>query len=161
MYIVLIGIVPFGTIIGGVKLPEKKNAHEILDLVRRISMAVKKRMMCGASGMGFTATQFLVMHELVRVDKTAMHELAEKCCMPKSTLSRVVDQLVKRGLVKRTRPEDNRRVVILSVTHSYVKQKEKLKQTVVEELSGRLNPARAVEIKKVLEGLYNMLKTEK
>jgi DNA-binding MarR family transcriptional regulator len=160
VYIVLYGTVPNGTIAGGLKLSKMKEAHEILELIRRISAATKRRMIHSASGMGFSVTQFLVMHELTHTDKICMQELKEKCALPKSTLSRVVSQLVKRGMVKRARPENNRRVVILSVTQAYVKGKEKLKQAVAEEMSGRLTPVKTAAIIKTLEELYEMMNIE-
>jgi len=138
-----------------------KQAHEILELIRRISAATKSRMLHGAEDMGFSITQFLVMFELTRADKISMLELGEKCGLPKSTVSRVVDQLVKRGVVKRARPENNRRVVIITVTDAFVKGKEKMKQAVAKEISGRLTPKKTAEITRTLEELYEMIKIEK
>jgi DNA-binding MarR family transcriptional regulator len=161
VYIVLYGTVPNGTIAGGVKLAEMKEAHEILELIRRISAATKSRMIHGAEDMGFSITQFLVMFELTRADKMSMLELGEKCGLPKSTVSRVVDQLVKRGVVKRARPENNRRVVILTVTEAFVKGKEKMKQAVAKEMSDSLTPGKTAAIIKTLEELYEMMRIKK
>ena len=142
-------------------MEELKEAHEILELIRRISAASKSRMIHGAEDMGFSITQFLVMFELTRVDKISMQEIGEKCGLPKSTVSRVVDQLVKRGVVKRARPENNRRVVILTVTDAFVKGKEKMKQAVAKEISARLTPKKTADIIRTLEELYEMIKIEK
>jgi DNA-binding MarR family transcriptional regulator len=119
---------------------------------------MKTRMQRAASGMGFSAAQYQVMYELASAESISMHELVDRCGLPKSTLSRVVDQLVKRGVVKSTRPEDNRRVVILTVTDSYVKEKQKLKQTVVEDISGRIPRGKTAAIKKNLEELYEIIR---
>jgi DNA-binding MarR family transcriptional regulator len=134
--------------------------REILALVKQINASMKHRIMSGAAQMGFSATQFLVMYELTQAGSITMHDLQKKCDLPKSTMSRAVDQLVKRGVVKRERPENNRRVVMLAITDTYTREKAKLKQSVAEKISGRLSPKRAFIIKQSLEELAEIVKID-
>jgi DNA-binding MarR family transcriptional regulator len=137
-----------------------KAVVEILSLIRHISVCLKRRMMCEATDMGFSISQFIVMYELAKTKSMSMHELQDTCGLPKSTLSRIVEQLVKRSLVARTRPDNNRRVVMLSVTPAYSKEKEKLKQAVSDQVSRGINLTGALALKKSLEDLYRVVKIE-
>ena len=49
-------------------------------------------------------------------DGLRMNELASRILMTKSGLTRVVDRMAEAGLVRRERPADNRRVVLVHLT---------------------------------------------
>jgi DNA-binding MarR family transcriptional regulator len=139
-------------------MDDDKTAHEILGLVRKISVSMKHRMASGIAEMGLSMPQFMVMHELTRSREVTMHDLNLKCGLPKSTLSRIVDQLVKSGMIKRVRPDSNRRIVLLSATKLYARQKENLHNSVADSLAANIKGAKAVSILESLEELYKIVK---
>jgi DNA-binding MarR family transcriptional regulator len=49
-------------------------------------------------------------------DGVPMNEVASRILASKSGLTRVIDKMEKAGLVRRERPEDNRRVVLVFIT---------------------------------------------
>lgn len=55
-------------------------------------------------------------------------ELTRQSRIPKSTVSRSVDKLVQRGYLNRVRPEDNRRIVQISITDDFYRELEQLKE---------------------------------
>ncbi len=58
-------------------------------------------------------------HTLLEVDShnsINLNELSEKLYLDKSTVSRTVDSLVKNGTVNRVIPEENRRMITISLT---------------------------------------------
>ncbi len=134
--------------------------REILGLVRQINISMKRRMMCGAAAMGYSMPQFLVMYQLTQDGSVSMHELVDKTGLPKSTLSRIVDQLVRRGVLKRHRPENNRRTVMLSVTDAYTKKKARLKKSVADKIALGMPGGKAAGINRALKELYDILKFE-
>ena len=65
-------------------------------------------------------------------------ELSALQGIPKSTVSRLVDDLVKRGILNRERPEDNRRIVHITITPDFRAEMDRLKddagfQQVIEQ----------------------------
>jgi MarR family transcriptional regulator, organic hydroperoxide resistance regulator len=62
-----------------------------------------------------TVPEMMIMFELYENKTMSLNELSEKIELPKSSVSRIVDQLVNRGYVIREIPRENRRVVELSI----------------------------------------------
>lgn len=63
-----------------------------------------------------TVPEMMIMLELYDNKVLSLNELSEKIQLPKSSASRIVDQLVSRGYVIRKIPEENRRMVELSIS---------------------------------------------
>jgi len=68
-----------------------------------------------------TVPEMMIMFELYENKTLSLNELSEKIEFPKSSVSRIVDQLVKRGYVLRKIPKENRRMVELSITTECLK----------------------------------------
>ena len=64
-----------------------------------------------------TVPEMMIMFELYENKTLSLNELSERIEFPKSSVSRIVDQLVKREYVTREIPEENRRTVKLSISH--------------------------------------------
>ncbi len=65
---------------------------------------------------GVTLTQCHTLMELSKKDNISLNQLTEKLSLDKSTVSRIVEGLVKNDLVDRTIPNENRRTTIISLT---------------------------------------------
>jgi DNA-binding MarR family transcriptional regulator len=65
---------------------------------------------------GVTLAQCHTLLELDHKDDITLNELCKKLFLDKSTLSRTIEGLVKRGLVSRETPKDNRRVIRIKLT---------------------------------------------
>lgn len=65
---------------------------------------------------GLTIAQCHPMLEIAEMARTNLRDLASKMNLDKSTLSRTVEGLVRRGLVKRESDRQDRRYVFLSLT---------------------------------------------
>jgi MarR family 2-MHQ and catechol resistance regulon transcriptional repressor len=63
-----------------------------------------------------TVGQFAVLEALHHLGPMFQRDLCTKLLMSGGNLTMVVDNLEKRGLVRRERPEDNRRLVRVSLT---------------------------------------------
>ncbi len=64
-----------------------------------------------------TPAQFDVIATLGNTNGLSMGEIGEKTLITKGTLTGVIDRLIKKQLVIREVPEDNRRNVIVQLTH--------------------------------------------
>ncbi|MDO7904986.1 MarR family transcriptional regulator [Paenibacillus sp. JX-17] len=65
---------------------------------------------------GLTSIQFMVLNVLKSRPNIGLAELADACFMGSSSMSGVVDRLVKAGYVSRERLESDRRVLTLRMT---------------------------------------------
>ena len=69
-----------------------------------------------SSKYNISPTQNHALHEIMAQDAITMSDLSSKMMLAISTMTRIVDQLVKRKLVKRTKDKNDKRVCTLKVT---------------------------------------------
>jgi DNA-binding MarR family transcriptional regulator len=65
---------------------------------------------------GFTSSQCYTLIEILKAVSLTMNELSEKMNLDTSTMTRVIDKLVRDGFVERDRYESDRRVVVVKLT---------------------------------------------
>ncbi len=81
-------------------------------LVRRLGILEKSEASC----CGITLAQCHALYELRRAGEMSLNDLAESLRLDKSTVSRLVDNLVNSGLVARGTDPGDRRCVTLGLT---------------------------------------------
>ncbi len=69
-----------------------------------------------SQGYELTVSEMTIMLELYENKTLSLNELSEKIELPKSSVSRLIDNLVNRGYVSRIIPTENRRSVELSAS---------------------------------------------
>jgi len=136
-------------------------AHKITGLIHCAHTSIRQRMADKAKELGFSVPQFTVMMELYRNPDITLHELSEKRNLPKSTVSRTIDQLVKSGMVERTTPPNNRRTVKLCVTKVFLKNKAKIIDMITEDINKKIRHKKAPAMIKALEEICEILKYDK
>lgn len=83
-----------------------------------VQAALQANMAQQAHKFGLSVTQAAVAQDLGPNPGSTLQEVCARLGWPKSTVSRVVDDLVNRGLVRREIPAHNRRTVLLSLDHA-------------------------------------------
>ena len=68
--------------------------------------------------LGFTMSQCYCLLELLEHSGLTMQELSERMNLNSSTMTRVVDKLVRDKYIERSRSEEDRRIVIVNLTQS-------------------------------------------
>jgi MarR family transcriptional regulator, organic hydroperoxide resistance regulator len=79
---------------------------------------------------GFTSTQCYVLLEILKVQSLTMNELSDKLNLNSSTMTRVIDNLVRDGYITRTRDEVDRRIVLVSLTNEGIEAAKTLNESV-------------------------------
>jgi len=140
-----------------------QNTHKILDLLRNIQGGLKCHMVSSAENFGLTVTQFMIMYEIYNHKYISLNELCIKLDLPKSSVSRIVDQLVNKGVILREIPKDNRRTVKLSMVEEFLKTIEisKINNKLNEVVTLNIEPNKCKRIISVLEELNSILTCEK
>jgi DNA-binding MarR family transcriptional regulator len=86
---------------------------QIVDLIKKYQFRDRNQVCCGLS-----VSQCYILESLHRHGRLTMKLLAEKMHLSVSTVTRVVEPLVKRGLVSREEDEEDRRIRLITMTES-------------------------------------------
>lgn len=81
---------------------------------------------------GFTTSQCYTMLELYKVNSLTMNELSEKMNLNSSTMTRVLDNLVRDKYILRSKDEFDKRIVIVSLSDTGTEAAKKLDIAVKE-----------------------------
>lgn len=81
---------------------------------------------------GFTSSQCYTLIEILRAESLTMNELSDKMNLDSSTMTRVIDKLVRDNLIRRERDESDRRIVLVSLTDKGQEAAGKLRSSVNE-----------------------------
>ncbi len=88
----------------------------MLESVRRLVRFLRLAEADAQAATGLSAAQLFILHQLADHPAASLVELAERTMTDPSSVSSVVDRLVKRGLVRRQRPRSDARRVELRLT---------------------------------------------
>lgn len=99
------------------------------------------------SELDLTYTQYIAMMVLWEKNRISVKELGQKLFLDSGTLTPLLKNLEKKGLVSRARSREDERVTLASLTKQGKQLKEKA-QSVPEQVMGcvRLDPKDAVEL---------------
>jgi MarR family 2-MHQ and catechol resistance regulon transcriptional repressor len=82
---------------------------------------------------GMTITQCYTLERLIRQGPMTLNELADAMKLQKSTVSRIVGTMVRKGFVRRERHQGDRRAVALTPTVSGRRRYFRIEADLVEE----------------------------
>ncbi|AWK52086.1 MarR family transcriptional regulator [Clostridium beijerinckii] len=137
--------------------------QKIMYLLRKIQGNLNCQMQSGAENFGLTTSQFMVMFEIYNNKGISLIELSERLDLPKSSVSRLVDQLVNQEIVIREIPKENRRTVKLSISPEFLKNKDvcDITSEINDSIAKDLEPQKADAIISALEELISVIKSKK
>lgn len=96
----------------------RKEVTSVVNGLRRIVRALHRSHRVAEQKFDLSAAQLLVMQRLAEVPSLSVNELANRTFTHQSTVSVVVTRLVGRGLVRRSRADDDARRAELALTAS-------------------------------------------
>ena len=100
---------------------EKADIHGLVMVFRMI----RRSLNYFAKKYGLSLTEMGIVFDTFFRGQVTVTELSESQGIPKSTVSRL-ENLVQRGYLNRVRPEDNRRIVQITITDSYREELDRL-----------------------------------
>ncbi|MGI6067063.1 MAG: MarR family winged helix-turn-helix transcriptional regulator [Bacillota bacterium] len=136
--------------------------EEILNLLRSIQVNINDLLKVNAQNYGLSVTELIILFELDYHEGITLNELSKIMELSKSSVSRIVDQLVQKGFVLRIIPPENRRMVNLYLNREF------LECRVAADLQEKLNklllnmePDKAQRIISALRELQQFLNSAK
>ena len=91
-------------------------SKELRELTRKIERSLQKLNCSGMCSEKVTLTQCHALVEIGRIQNTSLKDLAQRLDLDASTVSKTVENLVKRKLVSRMPLKENRRMVAIQLT---------------------------------------------
>jgi len=102
------------------------NSEGILETYLEINRAIRNLVKSDAERLGITVVQLMTLYKLASHPNISLGELAEKLRLTNSTVSGVIERLVKMEFVQRVVPCENRRAVSICLTEKGEKLLEQL-----------------------------------
>lgn len=100
--------------------------EEVGDTVKRIVRNFQMVERDKVKPLGFTMTQAYCLIELIQTEGLTMQELSQKMNLNTSTMTRIIDKLVRDKYISRSRNPDDRRIVMVGLTESGLASAKKL-----------------------------------
>ncbi|MDD4754115.1 MAG: MarR family transcriptional regulator [Desulfitobacteriaceae bacterium] len=135
--------------------------EEIFCILRSIQVSINDHLKANAQNYGLNMTEFIILFELDYHEGISLNELSKMLELSKSSVSRIVDQLVNKGFVLRIIPPENRRMVNLYLNRDYLKSREATDfQKELNKLLKDLEPDKARRIVSALRELQQFLNSK-
>lgn len=135
---------------------QEEKVQEIIYSFRDVNRFFYKQMWQHANELGVTIVQLQILKILADDPNISLQQLTKKMSSGKSTISSIVDRLVKADYVKRDRSKEDRRAIVLSLTKLGETKKVEGNELFIKRLS-RLNEIDETDIKKLIE-LHELIK---
>jgi DNA-binding MarR family transcriptional regulator len=129
-------------------------------LLRRVYTTMHERIEMAFAGHGFTLMQWIVLIYVRDGLARTASDLVREFRHDSGAMTRVIDQLERRGLLSRKRSTRDRRVVNLALTPKGRRTIEKLLPVVVGQMNAALEPfsrAEFEQLREMMERLVNHL----
>lgn len=127
-------------------------SEQIIFLFKSIQKIFRDKIFEKSRQFGFTGPQIMLILALSKKPYSTLNELSKCIELSKSTVSGIVNRLVGRGVVIREIPENNRRIVRLSLSPEFEKN------NVIDELMEKyimdtLKEASEKDLEQIISGL--------
>jgi len=128
--------------------------HDVVRVFQLLDREEKSRF-------GVTMTQSYTLQSIQSSEKMTMNQLSERMGLATSTMTRIVDNLVRDGYIERIRDEADRRLVFVTLTSDGDKLAEELRQCTWGCFTNIVDNISREERNSVLEGIRVFLEALK
>jgi DNA-binding MarR family transcriptional regulator len=126
--------------------------QEVLLSIARTAAVLQHASEQALKAHGITLTQYNVLRILRGAGEKGLcrHEIASRLITPVPDVSRLLDRMVRAGLVTRTRDKHDRRLVASCITHSGLELLDRLDSPMLELTSQQFRSMEREELEKLL-----------
>lgn len=139
-------------------MEEIQKSIEVIKMLKNLMGTIKQNMHEQFKEMRVTGPQGMLMRTLVHNGEMKISDLSEMLALSNSTVSGILDRLEKNGFVKRTRSDEDRRVVYVSVTDEFKKHAQEHFDEIEKKLESMMSKGTPEELEKIFEGLDTLQK---
>jgi DNA-binding MarR family transcriptional regulator len=131
--------------------------EELGEVIRKLVRAFQMFERDQVRVLGFTFSQCYALLEVAREEGLSMNDLSDRMNLDGSTMTRVVDILVRDGWLDRSRQEDDRRVVRVSLTKEGRAMASRLEKNIEAYYRDVLENLPRGQVDAVLESMRHLL----
>ncbi len=133
------------------------HSKELREQTRKIEGNLRKLNSSGMCSEKITLTQCHALVEIGRMETTSLKDLAEKLDLDTSTVSKTVENLVRRNLISREQLPGNRRMVSIRLTNEGIEMFRRIEEDMTlrfEKICARITDDEMEWVLKALN-IYN------
>lgn len=130
-------------------------SEQIILLFKSVQKILRDQVFEKSRQFGFTGPQIILILALSKKPYSTLNELSKCIGLSKSTVSGIVNRLVGRGVVIREIPENNRRIVRLSLSPEFAKNNV-IKELMEKYIMDTLKDADEKDLEKIITGLETL-----
>lgn len=138
-------------------------SERVVFLFKSINKIYRDQLYKKSRQFGLTGPQIGLIMGLHKHPDSTLNEISDRVGLSKSTVSGIVDRLVSHGIVLREIPENNRRIVQLSLSPEWQKNNA-IHKLFSQLISDTLRNASEEEMNKIITGLeilHDLINTDK
>lgn len=105
--------------------------NEVGDMIKRIVRNFQLFERDQIKSLGFTSSQCYCLIELLEHDEMTMQDLSNSMRLNTSTMTRIVDKLVRDQYLQRNRSKEDRRIVVVRLTEKGLESATLAKKTIL------------------------------
>jgi len=110
---------------------------------------------------GFTISQSYILIYLLKSGSLSMNEISEKMNLDRSTITRILDNLIRDGYIEKNRSKNDGRVILASLTPQGKEKTEVLKQKVNQYYKEIIDAVPEGEVLEVVSSVNTLLEALK
>lgn len=131
----------------------RHRVEELDEILSRLSLAFVQMERSGKCCQGVTLSQCHTFDVLAKSGDLTMNELSRQMGLAKSTMTRIVNTMVRKGWIERKKGEGDKRLVSVCLTSDGKKMTENLNQSSKEYVQRILKNLPQEKIPEVIESL--------
>ncbi|NLZ49849.1 MAG: MarR family transcriptional regulator [Clostridiales bacterium] len=135
-------------------MEENNKGAIVAKTIHQIMHVIKHGMKYPLREVNLTVPQGMLIGVLSKNKKMKVSDLSEQLQLSNSTVSGIIDRLEKQGMVERTRSEEDRRVVYVSITKKVEEEVIEHCKSAEKKLEDMLGNATDEELDQILHGLF-------
>lgn len=142
----------------GEQMQNIDESMEVVKLFKQVVSLLKHNMLKGFEDTGITPPQGMVIGSLSKFGKLKISDLSDNLGLSNSTISGIIDRLEKQGMVIRTRSQEDKRVVYVSLSPEFEEMHHNFHKRTEENIQAIMDRGTHEDLDKIIDGLNTLKK---
>lgn len=131
---------------------------EVVKLFKQVVSLLKQNMLKGFENTGITPPQGMLIGSLSKFGKLKISDLSDNLGLSNSTVSGIIDRLEKQEMVIRTRSQEDKRVVYVSLSEKFEEGHHNFHRRAEENIQAIMDRGTNEDLEKIMDGLNTLKK---
>lgn len=131
---------------------------EVVKLFKQVVALLKQNMLKGFENTGITPPQGMLIGSLSKYGKLKISDLSDNLGLSNSTVSGIIDRLEKQEMVIRTRSQEDKRVVYVSLSEKFEEGHHNFHRRAEENIQAIMDRGTNEDLEKIMDGLNTLKK---